>query len=94
MRRPSTSLYRANTRAAATEEELGKVTQHVEMMERQLRIVNNWVDDWVMPVKPLQSQHAWLHQMEQEAMLDDDNDHWEDINEERKAAANATTMPR
>ena len=36
------------------------------------------VDDWVAPVKPVQSQQAWLHAAEQEAMLEDMNDEWAD----------------
>ena len=77
------TMEQASARERAAQHELSKLTPHMEMMERQLRIVNNWVDDWVAPVKPVQSQHAWLHAMEQEAMLDDVNDDWADLADER-----------
>jgi len=77
------AIEQAKARIRAADDELSTLASHADMMERQLRIVNNWVDDWVAPVKPVQSQQAWLHQMEQEAMLDDDNDYWEDKAEQR-----------
>mmetsp|Transcript_47538 Transcript_47538/g.124597 ORF Transcript_47538/g.124597 Transcript_47538/m.124597 type:complete len:107 (+) Transcript_47538:601-921(+) len=80
------SVHRATARERAAQAQLAKITPHLEMMDRQLRIVNNWVDDWIAPVKPLQSQQAWLHAMEQEAMLDDVNDEWADLADERAAA--------
>jgi hypothetical protein len=58
-------LGRARSREQAAAEALDEQLRHIHMMENQLRIVNHWVEDWVVPVKPLQSQHAWLHQMEQ-----------------------------
>eukprot|EP00322_Chrysochromulina_rotalis_P011857 CAMPEP_0115830730 /NCGR_PEP_ID=MMETSP0287-20121206/1766_1 /TAXON_ID=412157 /ORGANISM="Chrysochromulina rotalis, Strain UIO044" /LENGTH=230 /DNA_ID=CAMNT_0003284039 /DNA_START=70 /DNA_END=762 /DNA_ORIENTATION=- len=80
------TIQQATARERAAQAQLAKITPHLEMMDRQLRIVNNWVDDWIAPVKPLQSQQAWLHAMEQEAMLDDVNDEWADLADERAAA--------
>lgn len=63
----------AVARAEAVEVELATVHRNVSMLERQLSIVQNWSDNRA-PLKPLLSQHHWLHAAEQEAILEEANE--------------------